>query len=188
MMCANLGDHDPLSKAVLGWITPSFDYASPRTIRLSSYTKTGCALIVSPDEEQSYFKDSYIVMLYEPTGVNEKFSDKDMGFFSKPGIVIYRVRAKLANRILSPLYCYKYNNSNAFGTMENALIRLIQNNGRDTLGNDMWARANDEDLFLEGDSYTFTWPDDFGAPSMSVTVDGIEQDGDGSWYADITLK
>ncbi len=71
MMCSSIGDHDPLSKAALGWIDLSFDYASPRTITLSSYTKNGCALIISPDEEQSYFKDSYIVMLYEPTGVNE---------------------------------------------------------------------------------------------------------------------
>ena len=77
---------------------------------------------------------------------------------------------------MSPIYCYRHQNVSR--TLEDSLIRLIQNpkNGRDTLGSNMWARANDDDIFLEGDSYTFTWPDEFGAPSLTMTVDPATAD------------
>ncbi len=185
MMCANIGDHDPLSKMILGWIHPAFDYASPQEhLELKSYTTVGDALIISPDEEQSYFKDYYIVSLYTPEGVNEAFGDKDIGLFSNPGVVIYRVKGELEKNPTS-LVCFAHDN---FNSLENALIRLIQNNGRDTLGDSWNALAENMDLYLEGDSYTFAWEEDLGAPSMTMTVNRIYQDADGAWRADITLK
>ena len=187
MMCSNLGDHDPLSKMILGWIQPAFDYASPQEhLKLRSYTTTGDALIISPDEEQSYFKEYYTVSLYTPEGVNEAFKDKKTGLFSKPGLVIYHVRGKLSEEYISSTSYFEA--SNRSNHLDNALIRLIQNNGRDTLGDDRLALASDDDLYLPGDSYTFTWGEDSSASSMTMTVNKIYLDENGVWCADITLK
>ena len=187
MMCANIGDHDPLSKMILGWIHPAFDYASPQEhLTLRSYTTTGDALIISPDDVEGYFKDYYVVSLYTPEGVNEAFKDRKIGIFSEPGIVIYRIKGELKERIYNTVEYFK--NTTGYYSFENSLIRIIQNNDRDTLQGSGTALADDLDLFKADDSYTFTWGDDSGAPSMTMTVNDIYQDADGAWHADITLK
>ena len=184
MMCSDLGDHDPLSKMLLGWIDPAFDYGKPQTVTLRSYTDTGDVLILSPDEEISCFEEFYTISLYTPTGVNKAFSDKKLGLFTKPGIMIYKVNSELSEGATAPNIYTKYDNDGR--RIDESLIRLIQNGGRTTL-EEYPNVAEDADLFLEDDSYLFPWRDEESV-CMTMKVEKINQDTSGTWCADITLK
>lgn len=72
MMDYNLGDHNPASKLLLGWITPTFisecdnDY-----VNLRPFVDSGDALFISKNADNNIFGEFYIVFYYQLSGIND---------------------------------------------------------------------------------------------------------------------
>ena len=71
MMDTNQGDHDPFSKAILGWINPTVVYNAKYSATLRSFTDFGDAIFIMKDNEETYFTEMYVIALYTPTKANE---------------------------------------------------------------------------------------------------------------------
>lgn len=71
MMDWNVGDHDPFSKALLGWINPYIVINSDAEITINAFESTGDAIFIARDYNGVYFNEYIIVDLYTPTGLNE---------------------------------------------------------------------------------------------------------------------
>lgn len=93
MMDFNIGDHAPISKLLLGWVTPTV-VTGVGTIELSleSFTKTGQFLIIADHELKSIYDEYYIIEYYTNDGLNshdKPFSDDQIG-----GIRVTKIRAQ----------------------------------------------------------------------------------------------
>ena len=156
MMDANVGDHDPYSKALLGWITPTIVIDKDATIELSSFEKSGDAIFIAKDYNGIYFNEYYIIDYYTPTGLNE-LQKGEFGLSSIEGIRIIHVNAvpkENESQIISIWDVTAANNSNS----ENKLIYVVEADGNNSIskGNEM----SDSDLWQVNDvASEFKWAD-----------------------------
>ena len=167
MMDGNQGDHDPFSKAILGWIEPTFVYRTDYEAELSPFEETGDALIISKQGKNSYFQEYFIVCYYTPTGLFELKSEKECGILSAPGVLIYHVNAglKSARRIGRLVEIYRMNNGK-----DPRLIRICEADDDDSVDSSYY--AEDDDLFLAGDTFSPAWSD--GTPAgFALTIGSI---------------
>lgn len=104
MMDYNIGDHNAYSKYMLGWIEPKvFDFSEEGGVySLEPFESSGDAFIIpcSNKVNSSALEEYLIVEFYTPTGLNEldatyQYSSKHPKMFTKPGIKIYHVDARL---------------------------------------------------------------------------------------------
>ena len=152
MMHANQGDHDPYSKAILGWTSPTVVVNMDYETTLSSFEATGDTIIISKTNGGSYFEEYYMIALYTPTGVNALKSNRECGLPSVPGIMVWHINATLKSRtelwIISEINeITKYNNGDA----RFKLIDLICADGSNNIDKDYNYVVKDKDLFKEGD-------------------------------------
>ena len=164
MMDGNQGDHDPFSKAILGWIRPTFVYRTDYEAALAPFEETGDALILSKQGKNSYFQEYFIVCYYTPTGLFALKSQKDAGIFSSPGVLIYHVNAAVKEKGETDrlIEIYKANNGK-----DPRLIRICEADDDDSIDSTYY--AEDDDLFLAGDVFSPSWSD--GTPAgFSLTV------------------
>ena len=172
MMDYNQGDHDPFSKAILGWINPYVIYNYSASITLNSFTEFGDALIIKKNNTESYFDEYYMIALYTPTGVNELKSNKNTGLFSTTGVMIIHIDATLKSNLDSGDYnacdIYKFNN----GTTSHKLIKLVEADGNNDIEKSNYSVAQDSDLFGIGDTFSLTWYDGTSA-NVIVEVNQI---------------
>ena len=165
MMDGNQGDHDPFSKAILGWIEPTFVYKTDYEGSLSSYEETGDVLILSKRGKNSYFQEYFIVCYYQPTGIFELKSQGEVGIFSKLGVLIYHVNAALKDDATDPIEIYQTNNGS-----EPRLIKICEADDDDSIDGTFY--AEDDDLFQAGDSFSPEWSDGTSA-GFTLTVVSI---------------
>lgn len=90
MMDHNVGDHDPYSKAILGWINPYIVINKSCEITINSFESTGDAIFIAKDYDGVYFGEYYIVDLYTPTGLNALKAGDENGY-GLPGNVGVRI-------------------------------------------------------------------------------------------------
>ena len=90
MMDHNVGDHDPYSKAILGWINPYIVINKSCEITINSFESTGNAIFIAKDYDGVYFGEYYIVDLYTPTGLNALKAGDENGY-GLPGNVGVRI-------------------------------------------------------------------------------------------------
>ena len=165
MMDYNHGDHDPFSKAILGWINPTVVSTNDCTYTIGSFTEAGDAFFIMKQNCGSYFSEYYIISLYNPTKVNAIKSDKGYGLPSINGVAIFHVDAITSDHLNDSsivLDIYQYNNSNT----DHKLISLVEADGNNDieLKNGLF---NESDLFLTGDSIGLSW---YGEDEVAFTI------------------
>lgn len=123
----NVGDHNPFSKILMGWVTP-YVVTNTTKINLSSFGQTGgCILLI--DEFSSIYDEYYLIDLYTPDGLN-KLEAGNNGLFSISGIRIYHVDARLSNKDADIIFdIYEYDNSYT----NHRLISLVQASGSNSI-------------------------------------------------------
>ena len=137
MMDCNIGDHNPFSKILMGWVTP-YVVTKSTTINLDSFASTGeCILLI--DEYSTIYDEYYLLDYYTPNSLN-KLEAGYNGLFSISGIRIYHIDARITkNDADSILDIYDYDNSYT----DHRLISLVQANGSTSIDNGGFSSNND---------------------------------------------
>ncbi len=149
MMDYNVGDHNPFSKMILGWVRPYVVSNTSGTVKLSSFGSSGDCLLICKNWNGTYFDEYYVVDYYTPDGLNA-FEAGSSGLFSTSGIRIYHVDAKLkTSEVYSIWEVYASNNTDT----THKLISLVQASGSNSIENDN-AYSSNSDLFKVGTSFT----------------------------------
>lgn len=78
MQDCNVGDHDPLSKMMLGW-TNTYVPTDTCTINIHNFEESGDVIVLSPNFTGSPFDEYLIIELYTPTGLNKFDTDNRWG-------------------------------------------------------------------------------------------------------------
>ena len=144
----NVGDHNPFSKLLMGWVTP-YVVCDTSDITLNSFGKSGeCILLV--DEYSSIYDEYYLIDFYTPDGLNELEAGNN-GLFSISGIRIYHVDARITkNDAESILDIYDYDNSYT----NHRLISLVQTSGKNTI--EQGEFSSNQDLLKFNQEYTIS--------------------------------
>ena len=187
LMDATVGDHTPISKILLDWITPTVVTESGTYQLVSLQDSVGegqhQVLLIPKAWNDSYFFEYYLVDFYTPTGLNEAFKGYK-GLFTESGVRIYHIDATVSSKEGDQFNkdywtLFSYNNS----TSEHLFIKLMEGDDNHSLetfvrypsGNYYPADATDDDLFYEGQSFGSgnTWYDgtSFG---YTIIIDSIE--------------
>lgn len=93
MMDSTFGDHGPISKLLLGWITPTVinaDYKSS----ISSFAKTGEVFLITKDFYGTIYDSYYLLVLYDEYGINALDKPFAKDIFGQSGILIYEINAE----------------------------------------------------------------------------------------------
>lgn len=175
MMDWNRGDHDPFSKAILGWINPTVLKAGEYEMTLSSYTATGDALFVAREGNGSYFDEFFIITYYTPDGVNALKAAKaqelgyDMGILSQPGILVYHVNSTLKDDLSNGVLYDIYNFNNCEEV--NRLIKVVE---KEPCVEEGYAADYEYVLFGEGDALKLVW-NDGTRTHLTMNVDSVSE-------------
>ena len=169
MMDANQGDHDPFSKAIMGWIHPTVYVSGAYQKTLGSFTNTGDALFISKNGEDSYFGEYYVVVFYTPDGVNAIKADKEVGIIGISGVLVYHVDATLKKNPEWIVEVYEHNN----GEKTDRLIKIV---GAGSNNIDKTWCAADSDLFQAGAVLNLKWYDGTNCPA-TLRIDSVTENG-----------
>ena len=178
MMDCNQGDHDPYSKAILGWTEPTVVVNKDYETTLRSFEATGDTIILSKTNEGTYFEEYYMIAFYTPTGVNELKSDRECGLPSVSGVMVWHINATLRSesdmwRVTSVADITKYNN----GGGAYKLIDLVCGDGSTDIDKFIDYVVQDKDLFAAGSTVSgLTWYDgtDVG---VEITIGAFTNEG-----------
>lgn len=138
MMDSTMGDHNPFSKLLLGWIQPKV-VSESMDLTLLPFATSGDAYIITDDWNGSLFDEYLLAMYHTPTGLYQGFDE--YFFDGQSGMVLYHVDARLGPNSSSnyPTYFLNNNTDSNF-----KLIRYIEADGNNSLYNRnpkgwMWA-------------------------------------------------
>jgi M6 family metalloprotease-like protein len=145
MMDSTVGDHNPFSKLLLGWIQPKVVTES-MDLTLNPFSTSGDAYIITDDWNGSLFDEYLLAMYYTPTGLYQGFDD--YFFDGQSGMILYHVDARLGPNSSANYPTYFLNNNTDSNVK---LIRFIEADGNNSLFNRnpkgwMWAA----DVFRPG--------------------------------------
>lgn len=143
MMDAAHGDQGPLSKILLGWITPLV-VENPAQVDLSAYENTGEVILLTDDWNNTIFDEYLLICFYTPSGLYEADTDY---YFSIQGVLIYHVNAAIDNGYDSSLEYYSMFNNNNTDTPDK-LISIIEADSNNFI--ERFDRLQNTDLFLPG--------------------------------------
>ena len=129
MMDSTVGDHNPFSKLLLGWIQPKVVTES-MDLTLNPFSTSGDAYIITDDWNGSLFDEYLLAMYYTPTGLYQGFDD--YFFDGQSGMILYHVDARLGPNS-SPNYPTYFLNNNTDSNVK--LIRFIEADGNNSLFN-----------------------------------------------------
>jgi M6 family metalloprotease-like protein len=149
MMDYAVGDHGPISKILLGWITPLVVTES-MTVDLSAYADSGETILVIDAWRGTIFDEYLLLTFYTPTGLYAY--DQDY-YFSIPGIIIYHVDARIGqgyDETSSYYTIFNYNNTDT----AHKFAKIIEADGNGYIDTYQWTQ--DGDLFITGDVFRGT--------------------------------
>ncbi|MDR2867432.1 MAG: hypothetical protein LBV55_02080 [Acholeplasmatales bacterium] len=182
MMYANIGDHGPWSKLVLGWIDPIVvSEAGTTLIKLKDAPTYGDLIMVKPTwpTDSTYYGEYLLIDYYAPTGLYEMQTTHTSGYpvFTTRGVRIYHVT---------------YNQSKTFNPSANnyvagMLIKYLTGDGA-AIPTD--GPINDQALFQPGCAYDwskFVWATSPGSAKDNVLVRVLEINADDE-YAVISIS
>jgi M6 family metalloprotease-like protein len=139
MMDYNVGDHNPWSKMILGWIDPLV-VTSTMSVELLPYISSGQALLITDQWNGTLFDEYIVAMYYTPTGLYA--GHNDYYFDGQPGLVLYHVDARLGPTAkFNSAYPTDYINNNT--DTPNKLIKFIEADGNNSLATTGWMWAAD---------------------------------------------
>ena len=146
------GDHDPFSKAILGWTDPTFVLTSYSEKILTPFEASGDTILITKSDAKTLFDEAFVFCFFTPTGVFEKDAGKQ-GVFSKSGVLIYHISAKLRAPMNGSIpNIYLHNNSEP-----PFLIRVCEADANNSI--DRTGLTSNEDLFSEGATFSPKWDD-----------------------------
>lgn len=159
MMDYTVGDHNPFSKLLLGWMTPHV-VTQTQTVTIESYESSGDVLLVTPTWSNTLFDEYVLISFYTPTGLYE---DDVTYYFAESGITIYHVDAHNDNGYDEEAGYYSmYNNNNT--DTEHTLIRYVEADDDGSIISTAWVEEDDlfrtSDTFLMDGWYELTWQND----------------------------
>jgi VCBS repeat-containing protein len=162
IMDGMIGDHNPYTKFLYGWLKNSRLVVAEDTVTLTleDFTKNGDSIIIANnwDEKLGVYQEFYVLMYYRNTGLN----GGDYGYFDQNGIVVYHVNSSLyVETENGENYYYIYNtNTDASdeenGTEDNLVEFVLSTDGNYVyLAGDTISAGTTDD---NGDkiAYTFT--------------------------------
>jgi len=126
MMDFTVGDHNPFSKMLLGWVSPNLITTKTSvTIDLEAFQENGEFIILANewDDSKGMYQEYFIVEYWTPTGLNE-FDSKGEYLYSAPGIRVIHINAELDYNTYNQYY-FKYNNTDT----KYKMIELVPANG-----------------------------------------------------------
>lgn len=188
MMDYNVGDHDPFSKIMMGWSTPTI-IKDDITINLKPSVTSNESLIIPLREFDGDYFDEYLVIDYFTNESLNFVQAGHNGLFSKNGIRIYHVDARIDKNLGNPNRTgtdkfgnsyyntiFSFNNSDT----DHKQIRLIEKDNNNSIVNTEF--SSNDDLFYKGDFLeNFTNYDDEKVEFI-LTIDEITKE-----YATITI-
>lgn len=121
MMDNTVGDHNPFSKLLLGWIRP-FVVTENMEVSLTPFINSGDTLLIINRWNDTIFDEYLLITFYTPTDLN--YLDRDE-IFSISGILIYHIDAKKGNSNPDSNYpstIFTYNNTDS----SHKLISIIE--------------------------------------------------------------
>ena len=167
-----LGDHNAFTKFNYGWLTSSRLVVTDTSVTLTieDFSKNGDTVIIANnwDEDLGAYQEYFIVVYYTNSGLNSG----DAGYFSRDGIIVYRINASLyAEEYYGEVYYDIYNNntdpSDSYGTEDN-LIEFVQSSA----GNFTYVEGDTLPTVTlsGGDELVYTFVvDSIGTDSATVT-------------------
>jgi len=129
MMDYNIGDHNPLSKALLGWTDNYVISSGSHTITLNPFTTDNRTYFIRKPTTNNIYDingDYYSISLFSKTGVNAANHPSLTGgriyFFTDFGIAIYKIKTgALTNPLTTGSF---FANDNSWST--NKLIKYVE--------------------------------------------------------------
>jgi M6 family metalloprotease-like protein len=159
MMDYNEGDHDPLSKILLGWVQPIV-VETTAEVTLLPHMENGDVLLIIDEWQGSIFDEYLLLTYYVPEDLN---TSNDNVMFTESGINVFHVSAHIGNGYLEDSYYYSIFNYNNTDT-DHKLIDIIEADMDESIEANGW--VYNSDLFQVGDILNdnvypnYTWYDD----------------------------
>lgn len=156
MMDYAVGDHNPYTKIMMGWITPTI-ITSTTTVNLQSFAESGQCLMVLLNYNNSYFCEYLLIDFYTATGLNQVHADQELSYLwdgAEYGVRIYHVVSWIDNPY-SDEYSSVTNNNNSISDV--ALLKYLEADGTNQFtDSDGYAMA--DDLWQTGDKLSTVFP------------------------------
>lgn len=125
IMDGNNGDHNAYSKIMMNWITPKI-VTETQTITINPMSKSGDAILVPLDYNNSYMCEYLLIDLYTNDGLNEMQDSINNMYGTGFGVRIYHVSSS-ANKPYSDDYQSYTDNNNSSSDIP--LIKLVEADG-----------------------------------------------------------
>lgn len=174
MMDITMGDHDPFSKILLGWVKPIIiETSSTKTIK--PYYEEGQVLLIIDKWNNTIFDEYLLVTYYTPDGLSQRDSSESL---SISGVNIFHVSAAIGQGYNEDSYYYTIFNNNNTDTQDK-LINIIEADMNDSIVRDQY--AENSDLFqvgnILGDNVfeNYQWYTD-QALGFNLSIDSLSSD------------
>lgn len=125
IMDGNNGDHNAYSKTMMNWITPKI-VTETQTITINPMSKSGDAILVPLDYNNSYMCEYLLIDLYTNDGLNAMQDSINNMYGTGFGVRIYHVSSS-ANKPYSDDYQSYTDNNNSSSDIP--LIKLVEADG-----------------------------------------------------------
>ena len=171
MMDYNIGDHDPFSKILLGWINPIVIETSS-TVTIRPHLENGDVLLIIDEWNGTIFDEYLLVTYYTPEGLNSHDPDY---IFTEPGINIFHVSAQIGQGYDPDSYYYTIFNYNNTDTLFK-VIDIVEADMNESIED--YGLVENSDLFQVGDILNqniypnYKWYDDTNL-GFTVSIDSM---------------
>ena len=177
MMDNTVGDHNPFTKLLLGWIKP-YVVTETMEVSLTPFMNSGDTLLIINQWNNTIFDEYLLITFYTPTDLN--YLDRDE-IFSISGILIYHIDAKTGNPNPNSSYpstLFTYNNTDS----THKLINIIEADQDNDIKNK--SDAENTDLFQSGSVFRGTTHTNYhwynASIDMNFTVQILSKSADSS--------
>lgn len=164
MMDSTIGDHNPYSKLMLGWVKPTV-ITETQTITINPFESSGEFIMVLLDYNGTYFSEYLLIDLYTATGLNKLHADADNsllyynseGTGASFGVRIYHVDSTIDNPYNENTYGSFTDNNNSVS--KDPLIKLVEADGDKNFESSYRKGcASENDLWQTGDVFSEIQP------------------------------
>lgn len=146
MMDNTVGDHNPFSKLLLGWIHP-YVVTESMELNLTPFVNGGETILLINEWNNTIFDEYLLISFYTPTGLN--YLDR-YEIFSTSGIIIYHIDAQTGNSDPDSSYpstVFTNNNTDS----SHKLIKIIEADQDNDISKK--SDAENTDLFQMGSTF-----------------------------------
>lgn len=177
MMDSTVGDHNPYSKLMLGWVKPTV-ITETQTITINPFESSGEFIMVLLDYNSTYFSEYLLIDLYTATGLNKLHADADNsllyynseGTGASFGVRIYHVDSTIDNPYNENTYGSFTDNNNSVS--KDPLIKLVEADGDKNFESSYRKGcASENDLWQTGDVFSEIQPNYTRHDGKSINFD-----------------